>query len=242
MINRSNRTFLPGTDDDNWAILFETHYNNLRSLDAIHPIWLKGYSRLGIDTTKRPLETDLSAVLRRYTGFELIQTGASVILPQIDWYTHIAANRLPCTCFVRTPAELDYCNEPDYWHDVMGHVPFLAVEEFADMYRLLAVTYIRAFRDNRTEVLKALDFIGGLFIELGLIREGSGLKAFGATFYSSGEVAEAFKPQNQIAFTTEALTSGEAYDRHRFQGKYYIFRSMAQVEAVIRDLALQLDR
>ena len=32
-----------------------------------------------------------------------------------------------------------------------------------------------------------------MIIELGLIREPSGIKTFGSTFYSSGEVREAFK-------------------------------------------------
>lgn len=235
-----SRRFNPKEDDLNWPVLFNTHMANLHRLDAVHPMWQQGYDRLGIDGTCRPKEHDLTSVLRDITGFELVQTGTSVILPQIEWYTYIAASKLPCTCFVRTPAELDYCDEPDYWHDVMGHVTFLAVKEFAELYRLLAVTYIRAYKENRADLLPSLDFIGGLFIELGLVREPSGLKAFGATLYSSGELSEAFKPENQVIFNLESLTSGEAYDRHRFQGKYYIFRSMEQMLEVIQSLSAAL--
>ena len=241
-MEKVKRKFNPAADDHNWSVLFATHMANLQQLGAVHPMWQEGYDRLCIDPAKRPREEKLSAVLRGLTGFELVQTGASVIMEQIDWYTCLAAGQLPCTCFVRTPEELNYCDEPDYWHDVMGHAAFLAIGSYAEMYRLLAVTYVRAFRENRTDILPTLDFIGGLFIELGLIREPSGLKAFGATFYSSGEVAEAFRPEHQVMFTDEALRSGETYDRHKFQGKYYVFRSMEQVTELIRDVALRLDR
>ena len=94
------------------------------------------------------------------------------------------------------------------------------------MYQLLATTYIRAIETDRKDLLRELDFIGGMLIELGLIEESSGIKAFGSTFYSSSEVFEAFKPENQIRFTKAALVSGESYDRHSFQGKYYIMESL----------------
>ena len=113
--------------------------------------------------------------------------------------------KMPMTNFVRTSEELDYCDEPDIWHDVMGHIPYLAEIEYSEMYQLLAQTYVLAFNSNRKNFLKQLHFIGGMIIELGLIREPSGIKAFGSTFYSSGEVREAFKKENQLLFTLDAL-------------------------------------
>jgi len=148
----------------------------------------------------------------------------------------IAAYKMPLTNFVRTPEELNYCDEPDIWHDIMGHIPFLVEEAYSDMYQLLARTYIRAYEAGREDLLTELDFMGGMLIELGLIREPSGLKAFGATFYSSGEVFEAFKPENQLLLTSEALRSGQSYDRSSFQGKYYIFDSLEQLVGLIRGI------
>ena len=105
------------------------------------------------------------------------------------------------------------------------------------MYQLLARTYLRALEEDRSDLLIELDFIGGMLIELGLIRESSGIKAFGATFYSSSEVKIAFDPKNQISFSTQALTSGASYDRHSFQGKYYIFDSLAQLVQLIQQVS-----
>lgn len=236
----SNRSFQPDVDDQNWQILFNTHFQDMQSLNAICTTWINGFSKLGMDNSKRPQAEDLSKVARRYTGFEFIQTNQNVILEQIDWYRLIAAKKMPLTCFVRTPEELHYCDEPDLWHDVMGHVPFLVEQEYVDMYVLLAQTYIRAFEAGNQRCLKELDFIGGLIIELGLIEEKSGLKAFGATFYSSGEMFEAFKPENQIPFHTDRMSDATAYDRSSFQGKYYVFRSIPQLVSVIRGIANRL--
>lgn len=239
-MKKASRTFDPNHDDKNWQILFETHFQDLQSLNAISTIWISGLSKLGIDHRRRPTAEGLTQAIKAYTGYSFIQTSENIILEQIDWYTMIANYQMPLTSFVRTPEELSYCDEPDIWHDIMGHIPFLAEQDYSDMYQLLSNTYVEAYTANRQDLLKELDFIGGMLIELGLIREPSGLKAFGATFYSSSEVFEAFKPENQIQFTTDALVSGESYDRHSFQGKYYIFESLGQLVEVIRDIKNRL--
>ncbi len=237
---KSARTFDPAVDDTHWRTLFETHFQNMQSLNAIATMWISGFSKLGMDHSRRPTAEQLTRAIQPYAPYNFVQTSQNIILEQIDWYTMIANYEMPLTSFVRTPAELDYCDEPDIWHDIMGHIPFLAEADYSDMYQLLARTYVRAFEADRAELLQELDFIGGMLIELGLIREASGIKAFGATFYSSSEVFEAFKPENQIAFTKEALGSGESYDRHSFQGKYYVFDSLEQLVELIEDLENRL--
>ena len=233
MVMKSTRTFDPSVDDRNWQTLFGTHFQNMQSLNAISTLWITGFSKLGIDNSKRPLAEDLTRAIQTYEPYTFVQSAQNFILEQIDWYTHIANYEMPLTSFVRTPEELDYCDEPDIWHDIMGHIPFLAEKPYSAMYQLLAKTYIQAYEAKRSELLRELDFIGGMLIELGLIKEPSGLKAFGATFYSSSEIFEAFKPKNQIVFTKAALQSGESYDRHSFHGKYYIFDSLEQLVEVI---------
>ena len=239
-MQKVERRFDPVNDDTNWKILLETHLRHLRSLDAISSIWSSGFKRLGIDLSKRPTAEELTQAIEPYTAYTFIQTEQSIILPQDEWYGMIARFEMPFTCFLRTPEELNYCDEPDVFHDILGHVPFLAEQSYSDMYQLLAHTYLEAFEKERNDLLKELDFIGGMIIELGLIREEGKIKAFGSTFYSSSEVFEAYKPENQIPFTAEALSSGESYDRHSFQGKYYIFDSLQQLIRIIKSIASRM--
>lgn len=235
-----SRSFDPAVDDAHWKTLFEQHFQDLQSLNAISSLWISGLSKLGIDQSKRPTADLLNKAIAPYTGYTFIQTHQHIIHEQIDWYRMISRYEMPLTGFVRTPAELSYCEEPDIWHDIMGHIPFLAERTYSDMYQLLAKTYISAYEEDRQDLLVELDFIGGMIIELGLIKEPSGIKAFGSTHYSSSEVFSAYHPENQIEFTREALTSGESYDRHSFQGKYYIFDSLEQLVSTIRFISDRL--
>ena len=231
------RTFDLAHDDDHWKQLFEIHFQSLQSLNAISTLWISGFSKLGLNQNKRPQAEQLTLALKPYTGYTFVQTNENVILDQKSWYTMISNYQMPLTQFVRRPDELDYCDEPDIWHDIMGHIPFLAEKSYSDMYQLLAKTYLRALEEDRSDLLRELDFIGGMLIELGLIRESSGIKAFGATFYSSSEVKIAFDAKNQISFSTQAFTSGASYDRHSFQGKYYVFDSFAQLVQLIQQVS-----
>jgi phenylalanine-4-hydroxylase len=240
MMQKPKRTFDPSVDDQHWQALFDQHFQDLQGLNAISTLWINGFSKLGIDNSKRPSAESLTQSIASFTGYTFIQTDTHLILDQRDWYGMIADYKMPLTCFLRTPAELSYCDEPDIWHDIMGHIPFLAEQTYSDMYQLLARTYNQAFDKGRSDVLPALDFIGGMLIELGLVRETHGIKAFGSTFYSSSEVKLAFEPTNQITFTEASLHTGETYDRHSFQGKYYIFDSLEQLVMIIENLARKL--
>ena len=46
--------------------------------------------------------------------------------------------------------------------------------------------------------------------------------------------------ENQIIFTSEALLSGESYDRHSFQGKYYLFDSLDQLTDIILEISEEI--
>jgi len=236
---KRKRYFDPKVDDQHWQMLFETHSQHLRSLNAISTLWISGFSKLGLNQRRRPLADELTNDIAPYTAYTFVQTDNHLILEQREWYGMIADYKMPLTCFLRTPAELAYCDEPDIWHDIMGHIPFLAEPAYSDMHQLLAGTYVAAFDAERTDLLPELDFIG-MLIELGLIREAHGVKAFGATFYSSSEVFEAFKPENQVEFSIDALKSGETYDRHSFQGKYYILDSLGHLVEVIESIQARL--
>jgi len=239
-MQKAKRNFDPEVDDQHWQELFKKHFQDMQSLNAVSSIWISGFSNLGIDKNKRPLAENLTAAIAPYTAYNFVQTDDHLILEQREWYSLIADYKMPLTCFLRTPAELAYCDEPDIWHDIMGHIPFLADQEYSDMYQLLANTYIQAFDNNRNDLLLELDFIGGMLIELGLIKEENEIKAFGSTLYSSSEIFEAFRPENQIMFSTDALKSGESYDRHSFQGKYYIFDSLNQLTETIKSIRERL--
>ena len=68
------RTFDLAHDNDHWKQLFETHFQSLQSLNAISTLWISGFSKLGLDQSKRPQAKQLTLALKPYTGYTFIQT------------------------------------------------------------------------------------------------------------------------------------------------------------------------
>ncbi len=233
-IKKKKRVFNPSQDNENWQELFDTQFNNLQSKNAISKIWINGLSKLGINNEIMPTAIELTEISKKYTGYTFIQTQESIIVEQIDWYRSISRYEMPISCFLRTPEELSYCDEPDNWHEIIGHIPFLMDKEYSDMYQNLARLYIENYESKNDSKLKVADFLGGMIIELGLIKEQGVLRAFGVTLYSSsGELERAYEITNQKIFTPEAVEQEKGYERSDFQNTYYIIESIEQINDLI---------
>lgn len=227
------RKLNPKVDNKNWQVLFNTQFQNMQSLGAISTIWVNGFSKLGVDNARRPTVDELNKVSKKYTGYRFIQTKRNVIMSGIEWYQMAARYEMPLTNFVRKPAELDYCDEPDFFHEFMGHVCFFVDKEYSDMYQRVARLYIDIYKSKNRALIQKIDFISGYILELGLIKEPTGIKALGATLYSSGEIKEAFKKKNQRMLGNEIPRNKESYDRSSHVGEYYVVESIDYVNKLL---------
>jgi len=224
-------------DNKNWQILFNSQFDNLQGKDSISNLWINGFSRLGINNAIAPTAEYLNEISQKYTKWKFIQTKSNIILDSKSWYKMIFDKTMPLNNFIRTPEELFYCDEPDKWHDIIGHVPFLMMEEYSDMYDNLARLYLEIENTDHDEAKSYVGFIGAYIIELGLIRENGKLKALGATLYSSsGELELAYNPENQEIFTPNNALKASRYDRSQFQGKYFIIESIEQINNFINEI------
>lgn len=216
----------------NWQQLWSIQYSNLSNIDAIWSVWGRGVTILG-SKMGRPLDSSyLNSTFEKYTGWRCIDINSKVIMPARDWYSFIAKRELPINLFVRTPEELDYCDEPDRWHDVVGHIPMLLDERYSEFYVKLAQLALKNLKRKNAAIQKGIDFLGSYAIELGLIEENGETKALGATLYSSsGELKRAFTQQNQRRFNGVLDDNNlKEYDRSSFQGNYFVFESWQQIE------------
>lgn len=125
---------------------------------------------------------DLAAASRALapTGWSLV--GVPGLLPDATFFAHLAARRFPVTIWMRRPEEMDYLEEPDIFHDFLGHVPLLTNPAFADF--LAGYGRLGEFaRENGA--LRPLARLYWHMVEFGLIREAAGLRAYGAGILSS---------------------------------------------------------
>ena len=147
-MSKSKRYFNPGQDDLYWSQLLKQHLHDMHSLDAVSTMWQAGFDALNINPQILPKAIILTESLLAHTGYTFVQTQDHIIHPQREWYGMIAEYQMPLTCFIRTPEELGYCDEPDIWHDIMGHIPFLVNPQYSEMYQLCLLYTSPSPRDS----------------------------------------------------------------------------------------------
>ena len=98
------------------------------------------------------------------------------------FFDHLAHRRFPAGRFIRTPAQLDYLQEPDVFHDIFGHAPMLMNPVMADFMQAYGEGGLRALK------LGALERVARLYwytVEFGLIAEAGDAHILGAGILSS---------------------------------------------------------
>lgn len=165
-----------------WRTLFARQAELLR--DRAAPEFLDGVARLGIDGAPGadgiPDFRRLNDVLGRATGFQIVAVPG--LVPDDVFFEHLAHRRFPSTCFIRTPAQLDYIEEPDVFHDIFGHVPLLVNPIFADYMEAYGKGGLAALRRGTLHQLSRLYWYT---VEFGLVETKAGLRIYGSGIVSS---------------------------------------------------------
>ena len=162
-----------------WDLLLERQLRQLPELVA--PAFLKGLHALDLGAGGVPDFERLSERLQRLTGWSVVAVPG--LVPQEIFFDHLANRRFVAGRFIRTPAQLDYLQEPDVFHDVFGHVPLLADPIYADYMQAYGRGGLRAMQFGALEELARLYWYT---VEFGLVRDGDRLRIFGAGIVSSG--------------------------------------------------------
>ena len=142
--------------------------------------YLAGFRDLGIAADGIPDFGRLSDVLDRATGWRIVAVPG--LVPDDVFFEHLAERRFPATNWIRSREKLDYLQEPDVFHDVVGHVPMLMNPIFADYMQAYGRGGLKALR------LGALDKLARLYwytVEFGLIQTPEGLRIYGSGIVSS---------------------------------------------------------
>jgi phenylalanine-4-hydroxylase len=161
-----------------WKTLFERQTRLLpgRACEAI----VSGMRALPIGADAIPDFRRLSDVLMRHTGWQVVAVPG--LVPDDVFFEHLANRRFPAGHFIRKPHELDYLEEPDVFHDVFGHVPMLMNPVMADFIQAYGAGGLRAQGLGTLELLARVYWYT---VEFGLVREGDGLRIYGAGIASS---------------------------------------------------------
>jgi phenylalanine-4-hydroxylase len=214
------------TDDEHqiWRTLYQRQSALLPEHAA--PEVLAGLRLLGADAERIPVLAEASERLQRLTGFEVI--GVPGLIPEADFFAHLAERRFPVTVWMRRRDELDYLVEPDLFHDFFGHLPMLAHTVFANFIQAYGALGARA---TSPAAIKMLARLYWYTVEFGLVTTNRGLRAYGAGILSSsGETVYALKAQgpNRIGFELDRVLRTD-YLIDAFQKTYFVVHDIEQL-------------
>ena len=194
--------------------------------DRAAPAFLRGIDVLKMSRPGIPDFKELSERLTALTGWRVAAVPG--LVPDEVFFRHLANRTFVAGRFIRRPDQLDYLQEPDVFHDLFGHVPLLSDPTFADYMQAYGEGGLRSLSFGSLEQLARLYWYT---VEFGLIRDGGGLKLYGAGIVSSfGESHFALEDAspNRIGFDLKRVMRTH-YRIDDYQQTYFVIDSFADL-------------
>ncbi len=173
-----------------------------------------------------PRFEDINRRLLPATGWQLV--GVPGLIPDVPFFSLLAARKFPVTDWIRKPQEFAYIVEPDVFHDLFGHVPLLFNPVFADHMQAYGEGGLKAHRLGAAEKLARLYWYT---IEFGLIRQRDGLRAYGAGILSSSSelLRSVTNPQPQRIALDVLRAMRTRYIIDSYQRTYFVIDSIQEL-------------
>ena len=214
------------TDHDVWRQLYERQREVLvgRACDE----FVQAQDAMGMSPDRIPKFSELNQVLSAATGWTLM--GVEGLLPELDFFDHLANRRFPVTWWIRRPDQIDYIEEPDLFHDLFGHVPLLMNPLFGDYMEAYGRGGVKAHAIG-PDALQNLTRLYWYTVEFGLIKQVDGLRIYGSGIVSSkGESIHSLESTapNRIGFDLERIMRTR-YRIDTFQKTYFVIDSFQQL-------------
>ena len=210
-----------------WDTLFARQTSMLST--RVAPAFMEGIDVLRMSKPGIPDFDELSDRLDRATGWSVVAVPG--LIPDEVFFENLARRRFVAGRFIRTPQQIDYLQEPDVFHDVFGHVPLLVNPVFADYMQAYGEGGLRAVQYGSIHRLARLYWHT---VEFGLIRDGTGIKLYGAGIGSSNSESvfalESESP-NRLGFDLKRVMRTK-YRIDDFQQNYFVIDSF---EHLLRD-------
>ncbi len=182
-----------------WEILFNGQIENVRKYAC--SMYREGIEKLGLNEREIPTLKELNSQITPVKNWKVVRTDVRYMSTE-SWYEHLAQKEFIVTNFLRSLDEIEFTPEPDLFHDLFGHIPFLMVPEYMELIELFAPAYFASTTLEQKEAIKRLAWFS---YEFGLIRENGELMMFGAGIMSSkGELEKVINGEIKISkFTIE---------------------------------------
>ncbi len=208
-----------------WTTLYERQLPKVRVCACRE--YLEGLEVLDLPGDRIPSLEHLNSRITPRTGWEVARTRVRYS-DAVPWYKSFARKKFLVTDYMRDWDELAFTPEPDMFHDIFGHLPFMTLPRYTDLQEMFAGPFSRADEEQR-ENIKRLAWFS---TEFGLIREGSELRVFGAGLISSSSEMENVLSGNVplLPFSIENVLAHEKAI-WSFNPALFVFESLDELKA-----------
>jgi phenylalanine-4-hydroxylase len=144
-------------------------------LEHICHEFMVGLDLLRLDPDRIPTVAHLNERIQPRTGWRIERTAVRYTVAD-DWYKKFAQRVFMITDYLRSRDQMEFTPEPDMFHDIFGHLPYLTQAFYARLEDQFAPAYRKATAEEK-EVIKRLAWYS---TEFGLVVEDGRFKVFGA--------------------------------------------------------------
>lgn len=155
--------FIHYSDEENamWQALLERQAQQIpnRACSA----YLEGLEKLKLSPTYIPQLQDIDDVLQATTGWQTAAVPALISFGK--FFKLLADKRFPVATFIRRFDDMNYIEEPDIFHEIVGHCPLLTHPAFATFNETYGKLGLNATKQERLYLARLYWFT----IEFGLM-------------------------------------------------------------------------
>ncbi|USZ15189.1 phenylalanine 4-monooxygenase [Moraxella sp. FZFQ2102] len=212
--------FIQYSDDEHaiWHDLFVRQQSSI--IGKACQDYLDGLDKLALPTTQIPQLADIDRILQQTTGFATAAVPALISFSK--FFGLLADQKFPVATFIRTREDFDYIQEPDIFHEIVGHCPLLTHPAFAKFTHTYGKLGLKSDKATRVFLARLYWFT----MEFGLIDTTEGLRIYGGGILSSPaetEYALSGKPEYRPFNLNDILRTPYRIDK--IQPIYYVIES-----------------
>lgn len=213
-----------------WRLLYQRQTEALR--DRAHPVYFEGLAAFGIDDRIPDLD-ELSDRMADRVGWRVVPVDGQV--DGLTFNSLLRDHTMPSTTYVRTMAELAHSKEPDMFHDMFGHLPWLIDPSYRDFLAAFGAASLSLLPDERAAGRLGLAF--KWTVEYGLINYRGQVRACGAGLMSSaGELDHALGEGVRRLPFDPAVAVDTYHAPAQLQPQYFVLDSFEQLGAQLDEM------
>jgi phenylalanine-4-hydroxylase len=233
---------------DTWEIVYNKlrQYTKIHAIDSYNHILPLMEQHCGYASKNIPQLQDVSDFLKHRTGWTIRPVGG--LLSARDFLNGLAYKVFFSTQYIRHYSAPLYTPEPDICHELLGHAPMFADEDFANFSHEIGLASLGASDAD----IKKLATCYWFSVEFGLANQDGSKKAYGAGLLSSfGELEFACAPYRPAGGSDKFpeyrswdpfKASVQEYPITTYQPVYYVAESLSDAKSKMRSFIGSLPR